>query len=123
MTTFHVETFCRELLGKVDREMDAIFQAEVDALVAQSLAMEIDAPLANPPSSGPLPSDDVQDETLKAAQAGLETNPPTQDKPDHKQQELKRLIEQEFAREKERLRDGLPPATNRVVPKASRRKK
>ena len=65
----------------------------------------------------------VRVESREEFQAGIETNPPTQDKPNHKQQELKRRIEQGFQREIERLRDGLRPATQRVVPKASRRKK
>ena len=87
LTTLNIETFCRELLGKVDPAMDARFEAEDKALLAK--AMGIGAPLANAPVSPPF--DDAA--TLKAAQelavesreelqAGIETNPPTKDKPD-----------------------------------------
>ncbi len=49
--------------------------------------------------------------------AGVETNPPTQDKPNHKQEKLNRRITHGFERELARL------SGTGVVPKASRRKK
>ena len=109
-STRDLDYFCKKLLSLVNEDRTKVQSAEQE--IAKAFA--IGAPLANPPSSpGPLPSDDVQDETLKAAQAGIETNPPTQDKPDDKQ----RRITHGFEREIERL------LGTGVVPKASRRKK
>ena len=56
-------------------------------------------------------------ESREELQAGIETNPPTQNKPNHKQQELKRRIEQGFQREIERLRDGFGPRHSALCPR------
>ena len=101
---------------KLERRIEQGFQRELERLrkgirTATRRGVSNGAQPASWP--GPLPSDDVQDEALKAAQAGIETNPPTQDKPDDKQ----RRITHGFEREIERL------LGTGVVPKASRRKK
>ena len=98
-STRDIDYFCKKLLSLVNEDRTKV-QSSRDSNI--------------PSSSGPLPSDDVQDETLKAAQSGLETTPTTQDKTDE-QQKLERRIEQGFQRELERLRKGIRTATQRGV--------
>jgi hypothetical protein len=103
-STRDIDYFCKKLLSLVNEDRTKV-QSSRDSNI--------------PSSSGPLPSDDVQDETLKAAQSGLETTPTTQDKTDE-QQKLERRIEQGFQREIERLRKGIRTATRRGVSNGAR---